>query len=113
VTWFLGDERVAALANSANAEPVINECPEERFILRNTGDDLKSSPIVDADYYLAELPRDLNTIKRENLELAKQWQLELRRMFQMAFAAGYWVVDVMTTDDRCWYVLQKDLKKNV
>lgn len=113
VTWFLNDERVERLANGATAEPIIHECPEDRFILRYMGGDLKSSAIADADYYLAELPPDLNALKRDNLELAKHWQLELRRMFQAAFAAGYWVVDVMTTDDRCWYVLQKDLKKNV
>ena len=116
VTWFLDNERVARLANGAVAEPVIHECPEERFILRNTREGLRPSPTntkLDADYCLAEMPRDLNALKRENLELAKQWQLELRRLFQTSFEAGYWVVDVMTTGDRCWYVLQKELKPNV
>jgi predicted GNAT superfamily acetyltransferase len=116
VTWFLNDERVARLAEGAAPEPIIPECPEERFILRYTGEGLRPSPTdaaLDADYYLAELPRDLNTLKRDDLELAKQWQLELRQTFQKAFAAGYWVVDVMTTDDCCWYVLQKELNTYV
>lgn len=116
VTWFLKDERVARLANGAAAEPVVHECPEERFILCFTGEGLRLSPAgakLDADYYLAELPRDLNALKRDDLEQAKAWQIALRETFQRAFAAGYWVVDVMTGADRCWYVLKKEWNAHV
>jgi predicted GNAT superfamily acetyltransferase len=111
VTWWLADPRVTALAEGAVPGTSIADADEARFLLRAGAEgaliaaDLSQ---LDADYYLAEIPRDLGRLKRQQIEQARAWQLALRAAFQAAFAAGYTVVDFVTTDSRCWYVITRD-----
>ncbi len=110
VTWNLNDERVAQLAQGTEPTPILSDYRDDQFLIRFGQQDLilhKELLATEGKHYFVEAPCTINTLKQENMELAKHWQLALRDMFLSAFAAGYWVVDFVKQDNRCWYVLQK------
>ncbi len=110
VTWWLNEPRVARLAAGEPPQPVVVYAAENHFLLRLDRNDILITQHIReprADYYLAEIPTSLNQLKANNLDLAREWQLTLRTTLQRAFEAGLWVVDMVTEENRCWYVLQR------
>lgn len=55
-----------------------------------------------------EVPSDLQALKSGAPEIARQWRLHTRQVFQTAFTAGYTVVALLRQADRNYYLLQKD-----
>lgn len=56
---------------------------------------------------LVEVPRDIEQLKRENLEVARAWRLAHREVFGAYFARGYVATDLASDDDHTFYVLEK------
>ncbi|RDW18095.1 GNAT family N-acetyltransferase [Oceanobacillus arenosus] len=54
-------------------------------------------------------PDDFQTLKSENIALAKTWRLATRTIFKTLFADGYKAVDIIRDQEKgqCFYVLEK------
>jgi chorismate synthase len=105
--WRLQDERVIAHADG-NPTALVTDYPEEAFLLRHTGDALVTRSVrTDVRWNFVEIPFNLQTLKAEDIEQAKAWQLALRKVMLSALDQGYTVVDFVTEGARCWYVLTK------
>jgi predicted GNAT superfamily acetyltransferase len=111
-TWILRDERVVQLANGEPAAPLINTYPDMNFRLKSSTD---GRPIVSeaaaagSRWHFVEIPFNLKQLKSSSLALALEWQLALRQTLQQAFAQGEVVVDFVTLEDHCWYVLRASI----
>jgi predicted GNAT superfamily acetyltransferase len=110
VTWRLHHPRVEQLAQGKKSEPIAVAYPQASFLLRQHDDGtlvMRDLAQIETAVCFVEVPYDLNTLKREQLALTREWQLQVRQIFQDVFAAGYWVVDFVRANQGCWYVLQK------
>lgn len=57
-------------------------------------------------YHFIEIPPDIARLKRDNMALARAWQLAVRQAMQKAFAQGYTAVKFISHKDRYFYVLK-------
>jgi predicted GNAT superfamily acetyltransferase len=58
--------------------------------------------------YLVPVPKDIHLVKSKNIELAKKWRHELRKIFQESFSKGYKAVSLIKGSDSIhYYVLEK------
>lgn len=57
---------------------------------------------------LVEIPEDINRLKAEAPDLALQWRLQTRSIFQNAFEAGYTATDFLRQGGHNYYLLQKN-----
>jgi len=107
--WTLEDEAVI----DAEANPpalVVNEFPREKFLLSSNDDGTTQVQLPsawDSDWYFVEIPYQISKLKREHLEQAQAWQVNLRTAMKSAFAEGYRAVDFADDGKRCWYILGK------
>jgi predicted GNAT superfamily acetyltransferase len=60
------------------------------------------------DTCLVEIPADIQGLKDEAPDLARQWRLQTRQLFETAFADGYTAIDLLREAGRNFYLLQKD-----
>jgi len=60
---------------------------------------------------LVEVPAETDRMRMESLNLARQWRIETRKIFQRYFGMGYRVDDFIpprpASDMRCFYVLRR------
>lgn len=60
---------------------------------------------------LVEIPSNTDAMRAADLELAVKWRMEIRRIFQVYFEAGYRVEDFIPpqgeTTHRCFYLLRR------
>lgn len=54
---------------------------------------------------LAEIPGDFMTLKQLDLDLAREWRMFTRQLFEEAFAKGYIITDFVYDEGRGLYVL--------
>lgn len=64
--------------------------------------------LPDAPFCRVEVPPDLPALKANAADLALQWRLHTRQIFEACFAAGYTAIDLQRLEDRNYYLLQKD-----
>ena len=84
VTWLLDSERVKRRLAGESVEP--DGSSERAFI---------------------EIPSDINSMQKQNVEEAMRWRETTRRAFTDAFAAGYYVSDFIRKPQSGVYVLSK------
>jgi predicted GNAT superfamily acetyltransferase len=113
VDWWITSEHVAQRiasqavepASALSTYPVINPST----VLENGL--LAPPPTFDlptASFCLVEVPPDLSTLKATAPDLALQWRLHTRAVFESYFDTGYTVIDLLRGADRNYYLLQKD-----
>jgi predicted GNAT superfamily acetyltransferase len=56
---------------------------------------------------LVEIPTNTDQMRTASIDLARRWRMETRKIFLRYFTAGYSVVDLVTTNGRCLYVLAR------
>lgn len=65
----------------------------------------------DGTFALVEIPADFQQLKANDLSLARDWKLQVRAIFESAFAAGYLVTDFLKKTiegrQRTFYVLSQ------
>ena len=59
-------------------------------------------------FCLVEFPADIQDLKEQAPDLARQWRLQTRQLFESAFARGYTVINMLRQEGRNFYLLQKD-----
>ncbi len=105
VEWEVGSPRVLARRHSPPPPPA----PKGQPLNRTSGEGERLRPEAldppqDEAVYL-EVPRDIEAMKRADMELAKAWRQHTREAFQMAFARGYRAVDLARRGERVFYQL--------
>lgn len=113
VEWWIKSERVQRRLNFAEKEsfetntPVINQTEVENHIRLSTSNDLN---LAEAKLYL-EIPPDIQEIRKENLDLANDWRIKTRRIFQTYFSRGYQANEIVrrlcNNECRIYYLLQR------
>jgi predicted GNAT superfamily acetyltransferase len=114
VTWNLLDEKVVMAADGRAPGSNVDIYPRESFLLYSDDDGtpyLNLPSVWNSRWHFAEIPFQISALKRDNLELARTWQLALREALRGAFAHAYQAVDFADDGHRCWYVLEKNLNK--
>ena len=112
VLWRLDDSHVRLLARETHTEAVHPAPVLESFVLRADAAGLPlidTSPLASSQPCYVEIPKDLQRLKRDNLDAARIWRLALRSSLVDAFAGGFAAVDFITVGERCCYVLEKDV----
>ena len=61
---------------------------------------------VRGDYTLIDIPASFQAIKSADMDLARQWRIGTRAVFEDAFARGFAVVDVVRNSESCYYLLK-------
>jgi len=74
-------------------------------VVENSLSPPKNVPELDGALALVEIPADLPALKAANLDLARDWRLYTRQVFEKAFAGGYLVTDFVHDGGRSFYVL--------
>ncbi len=79
--------------------------PQDAFLL-HFDHQLCTQPLnTDFDQQFLEIPFKISDLKRNNLDLALNWQHSVRQILQDAFSQGYRISDFVIESGRCWYVL--------
>ena len=108
VMWQLEDPRVVRLSDGKERAPVTKEFPQDRFVLRIENETVHTQLLEDInsfEWYFLEIPYEINILKDENLQFAREWQSEIRRVLQYMFDNHCALVDFVVESDRCFYVL--------
>lgn len=107
IEWWLDDERPPPPERTTPPAPAIFRTEGKGVARRVTRLD---TGLV-ADRLALEIPASIQAVKETDMELARDWRLEVRRAMEHYFAAGYIAVDLVSTveDDerRNYYILQK------
>jgi predicted GNAT superfamily acetyltransferase len=108
ITWNLNDARVLAAISGDPLPPTTPVYPPEDFLLyTDVNGNLRMGEVRDPlpRWHFVEIPYNLTALKRDHIEQAKAWQLALRQAMHASLSQGNAVVDFVTAQGRCWYVL--------
>ena len=89
-----GIEAAPALQGSGGGNPGLPGEPEFSLVEENI---------------LIEIPKDIKGYLHEPAFISA-WQKAVRRSLEYWFAAGYWIVDFLLREDRCFFVLRRPQK---
>ena len=108
VHWDLLDERVQALA-AGEAQPILAQDAPHLLLEQDGAPRVVEAVLKDAPKHcLVEIPRAVETMRREQPQLALSWRLALREALQAAFLMGYRARDFADIGVRCAYVLERN-----
>lgn len=108
LTWEMDSARVIASADQTLSY-LTNHYPHDAFLLTQKPDqspDL-SDQTPTAYYHFAEIPYDINSVKKQSMDLSLAWRFALRDVMLRLLEHDYRVVDFVTQDKRCWYVFER------
>jgi predicted GNAT superfamily acetyltransferase len=102
VDWQIASERVDKCLRH-----VIPEMKPSELIAADVPviDPLQVERAISDDHFLVEIPAYFQEIKAADRELARQWRLGTRAVFEEAFAQGYQVIDLLFENGRSFYLL--------
>lgn len=63
---------------------------------------------LEDDCALVAVPRNYQQLKQADMALGRAWREHTRLLFEQAFAAGFYVTDLLVEPDRCYYLLTRD-----
>lgn len=97
-------QRLAGQALSISGGPVVNPATDLPAGFRAPAAGFEAP---DSSCCRVEVPGDFSRLKLGAPEVARQWRLHTRQVFQALFAAGYVAVALQRQPDRNYYLLQK------
>lgn len=111
LTWDMPSARVVASAEQP-LPYITTDYPQEAFLLAQHPDRSPnlSEHLPSERYHFAEIPYDINALKKDDMDLGLAWRFALRDVMLKMNEQGYRVVDFITQDEqikRCWYVFEK------
>ena len=124
VEWWIKSRRVVKRIEGSLPSPTMNDIKDmvkpivktERIapgIRRVKEVDLTA----ESDLLLVEIPADVNKIRDYSIDLANDWRLKLRPVFETYFSRGYIAVDFISSivqgERRNYYILWKTSLKEV
>lgn len=112
VDWHLASAHVQAHLSPPDAAPsVANLLAAGVPIINPAADDNCPSAAVHplaGPRLLVQAPRDINALKRANHAAALAWQEQVRAMLTRAFASGYTAVNMLSAEQRSYYLLAQN-----
>jgi predicted GNAT superfamily acetyltransferase len=71
--------------------------------------EIHSSQFLDEEGLLVPVPKQFQQLKKDNFDLAYDWRLKTRQLFQTLFSNGYAAVNVVKSENEpvVYYVIQK------
>jgi predicted GNAT superfamily acetyltransferase len=114
VDWHITSRHVADRLRGSWVGPSLSALRDKGIPLLNPippGDPPPPSPTIlplESEQLLVQIPLDFQAIKASDFVLARAWRLHARTLFEVTFAAGYTVVDLLFEDGQSCYLLQKD-----
>jgi predicted GNAT superfamily acetyltransferase len=113
VEWWIKSKRVQRRLRFTEETtfetnvPIINQTQVENHIRLSSYNDLH---LTNTKLYL-EIPADIQEIRKKNLDLANDWRIKTRRIFQTYFSRGYQAVEIVRRPTnrryRIYYLLQR------
>ena len=119
VDWWVKSEWVGSRVDSTPSLPTLSEWEARGVRLLNAPTRNREGylvpamnlPSLEKQYYLVELPSNIEAIKSADLSLAYAWRMHTRAVFEKAFAQGYSAIDLLYERGRSCYLLEKDWEK--
>lgn len=110
VRWRLDSERVRRTVTDERWGPSVDAESAPAAVL--CGDDGSGGPVVrnvgGAGVIRIEIPREIQSLKRDDPEVARQWREATRRAFTEFLGAGYGIDGLARTAERhCYYVMSQ------
>lgn len=96
VTWLLNSENVRQKLREPGRKAVSPAELEGAAVLlqvNETGEPVTTNDDASGNAVVLEIPDDINTMLRENVDLARRWREATRQNFIRALEAGYCVVE--------------------
>ncbi len=110
VDWRIASPRVEARLRGENRAASPSLLMADGVPLINpTGDELPypaGEAAVEAERALIQIPSDFQSLKAADKNLALEWRLHTRELFEEAFANGYTATDLLLEDGRSYYLLE-------
>jgi predicted GNAT superfamily acetyltransferase len=114
VDWHITSPHVIDRLEGRHASPLLSALQAEGVPLVNHP--LASDPPrppqatspVEGKGLLIQIPADFQAVKAVSMELARDWRLHTRTLFEAAFAERYVVTDLLFEDGQSCYLLDKD-----
>lgn len=111
VDWRIASPRVEARlrGDTLAASPSMLMAGGVPLINPKADDKLSYPPgeaAVEAERALIQIPSDFQSLKAADKNLALEWRLHTRELFEGAFANGYTVTDLLVEDGRSYYLLE-------
>lgn len=115
VTWLLDSPRVLRSIAGQRSHRDTRPYPEQDVsrLLRNSesGRPEREVDFVDASgsrFLAIEIPADINSVEKADIDRARKWREETRRVFSQALSQGYTVVDYLLENELTGsYILEK------
>jgi predicted GNAT superfamily acetyltransferase len=113
VEWWAGSDRVGLRLRGESLQPPLSLMEKANSTELDGEDPLAPGALVldiDAEMIAVEIPADYQAIKAAEPDLALEWRLATRQVFETYFRAGY-VIDDFVSDRvlglrRSFYVLR-------
>jgi predicted GNAT superfamily acetyltransferase len=115
VDWRIGSPRVearlrgeaevqSASALMSDGVPLVNP-PVAVEPLRPSAKAMAPTAIFREERILIQIPADFQSLKSKDRNLALEWRLHTRALFEEAFAKGYLAIDMLVEAGRSYYLL--------
>jgi predicted GNAT superfamily acetyltransferase len=108
VEWRIASPRVEArLRGESDALSVSSLMADGAPLIKPL--ELRSSeePLIESERALIQIPSDFQSLKAADKDLALEWRLRARELFEWAFAKGYTATDLLLEEGRSFYLLEK------
>lgn len=108
IIWSLRNSRVKQLSVQKSPTPLFNpeEVIDQQLLLQShNGTPLINKLVPATQFYLVEIPQNINQLKQQSKNIALSWRVALRETLQTAFLAGYTAKDVVTFEGQSFYLL--------
>jgi len=114
VNWAIASQRVAERLRQGPPQMDVSGLPRANETASTAGGFLgnrKLHLIIRSRQLIVEIPPNTDAMRAADIELARRWRQDTRRIFQAYFRAGYQVEDFVApsvaTPGRCFYVLRR------
>lgn len=105
VDWRIASPRVEARLRGEGGAVAASELMADGVPLINPS--VAGKETVEAERMLIQIPSDFQSLKGADKNLALEWRLRTRELFERAFASGYVTTDLLLEDGRSYYLLER------
>jgi predicted GNAT superfamily acetyltransferase len=117
VDWRIASPRVEARLRGEAGVPSASALMSDGVPLVNppvVGEPLRPSTtaIIGEERILIQIPYDFQSLKATDRNLALEWRMHTRALFEEAFAKGYLATDMLIEGGRSYYLLEAERGKN-
>ncbi|UCF09415.1 MAG: hypothetical protein JSW65_04945 [Candidatus Bipolaricaulota bacterium] len=113
VEWRIDSPRVCAIIDRRRLPPHFDLGLDRMAVVTRTGAAgdvrrfLGARHVRTGDVLLAEIPSDLERVREENHELAREWRLGTRELFEAVLADGYLITGFVHEGGRSFHLFER------